>query len=90
MGDEAVPLYGFACGGLYAFGLLAYQGTLFRSLFGSLQLVLLAPFSRTMRQRAYTLGARPDGRTAPGQSIRFAPAICAGVLVVAISHWGAP
>jgi prepilin peptidase CpaA len=86
----SAQLYGFACGGLYAFGLLAYQGTLFRTLFGSLRLVLLAPFSRATRKRADTLAARTEGRTSAGQSIRFAPAICAGVLVVAISQWGAP
>jgi Flp pilus assembly protein protease CpaA len=74
-------LYGFVCGGLYAFGLLAYQGVLFRTLFASLQLVGLGLFSRRVREQhtAASIG-----------SIRFAPAIFAGSLVAVLSHWSAP
>jgi prepilin peptidase CpaA len=78
VGLEA-QFFGFVCGSLYAMGLLAYRGALFRTVFVSLRVVGLGLFSARARNASESLG-----------SMRFAPAIFAGTLLSAVSHWSAP
>jgi prepilin peptidase CpaA len=73
-----VEAYAFALGSLFAFGYLAYRGTLFRTLGRSL--LLLAPTLPSRRQKP---AAMPD----PLLQFRFGPAIFAGALLTAARHF---
>jgi prepilin peptidase CpaA len=71
-----VQVYAFSLGSLFAFGYLAYRGTLLRTLASSA--ALLVPIGGVR--------ARAENRQ-PKLHFRFGPAIFAGALVTALLHW---
>jgi Flp pilus assembly protein protease CpaA len=75
-----LQVYAFAFGSLFAFGYLAYRGTLFRTLARSA--LMLVPALPTRARREPT--AAPD----PALSFRFGPAIFAAALFTAARHLG--
>lgn len=73
-----VQLYAFALGGVYAGARLAYEGLLLSSVWRSLMLLI---------------GGRRDASidlSCAARTIRFAPAICGGALLMTAMHWSAP
>jgi len=76
-GMEA-ELYAFAFGALYALGAAAYGGELWQTLRGSAVLLTNPWIPRRLRQPVPV----PAQRT-----MRFGPAICAGVLAAVFSSW---
>lgn len=71
-------LYAFGFGALYALGAAAYSGVLWQTLRGSAVLITNPVVPRRVRKPV----PLPAQRMLP-----FGPAICAGVLTAAISHW---
>jgi prepilin peptidase CpaA len=71
-------LYSFGFGALYALGAAAYSGELLQTLLGSALLLTNPLIPRRLRKPV----PEPARRT-----IRFAPAICAGVLVAVTAGW---
>ncbi|HEY2733324.1 MAG TPA: A24 family peptidase [Polyangiales bacterium] len=76
IGLEA-ELYTFCAGALYVFGLLAYEGILFRSVADSFVAVSSAIVRRPNR-RAAQLSQR---------SVRFGPLIAVGTWLALLAHW---
>lgn len=73
-----LQIFSFVVACLYVFGLLAFRGTLLRTLGASLVALSNPILPRSMRR-----AVPPEAR----QSIHFGPAICAASVIVLVSHW---
>jgi prepilin peptidase CpaA len=72
-------LYAFVVGALYVFGMLAYEGVLWRTVGSSVAQVTTAILPKRMRRASSAETQR---------TIRFAPAICLGTAIALFARWG--